>query len=618
MVMAEEVTGNGTALANEAVVARYERQVAETKSVLAHVSRTINRLSLSRLAVIVLGAALVFSAVQTESVSLVLVAAGVVVLLFILLVSKQSKAEQRQRALQDLLAVNENELAIRAGKPNVYVDGGCYADSKHPYTDDLDIFGTNSVYARINRCATNLANNQLASWLSGPAEDTEIGARQGAVAEIAALPGWSQGLQRSLFFEVKERTDIKSRFAGLMEDRSMDIGGPLLRAYVKLAPWLFLASLLVAFFFPPLLRVLVILGVGHLMVSFWFAGKIGRVSGNVDRAGRLLASYAEAFRQVEGTAWKSGRAKALADRLIFNQTEPASAVFAKLALLVNKLDYRLNMLIGALLNMIFLWDLKQVYAIVEWRRQYKDGVMDAFAALAEFETLNTLAILQTNHPTWTTPAIYSPEQRVLSCESIGHPLIPVGASVPNDYALHDHRIALVTGSNMAGKSTFLRTIGVNIVLALAGGAVCARRMDVSVCRLVTYMRIKDSLNENTSTFKAELDRMQLILNKVSNQPHTFFLIDEMLRGTNSVDKYLGSKAIIQQLIAHDGYGMVATHDLKLAELEKSNPQIVRNYHFDIQVSEGEMLFDYKLKRGECTIFNASLLLRRIGVHVAEE
>lgn len=618
MVTAEGVMGNGSASANEAVAARYERQVADTKSLLSQVSRTINRLSLSRLAVIVLGAALVFSAVQTESVSLVLVAAIAVLLLFIVLVSKQSKAEQRQRALQDLLAVNENELAIRACASNVYDEGSRYADSKHPYTDDLDVFGGSSVYARINRCATNLANNQLASWLSGPAEEAEIRARQEAVSEIASLPGWSQALQQSLFFEVKERTDIKSRFAGLMEDRSMDIGGRFLRFYLKLAPWLFLASLLAAFFFPPLLRVLVVLGVGHLMVSFWFAGKIGRVSGNVDRAGRLLASYAEAFRQVEGTAWKSGSAKALASRLIFSQTEPASAVFEKLALLVNKLDYRLNMLIGAILNMIFLWDLKQVYAIVDWRKQYKDGVMDAFTALAEFESLNTLAILKTNHPAWTTPVIHSPEQRVLSGESIGHPLIPAAASVPNDYALEAHRIALVTGSNMAGKSTFLRTIGVNIVLALAGAVVCARRMEVSVCRLVTYMRIKDSLNENTSTFKAELDRMQLILSKVKEQPHTFFLIDEMLRGTNSVDKYLGSKAIIQQLIAQDGYGMVATHDLKLAELEKSNPQIVRNYHFDIQVSEGEMLFDYKLKRGECTIFNASLLLRRIGVHVADE
>jgi len=600
------------------VAAGYEKLAADTKVKLGQADRTINRLSLARLVVILGGAALVFAIVQTESITGVLLVSIGLVVLFAGLVNKQSKAEREQRSLRDFLAINENELSVRDGKANLYDDGARYADPKHPYTDDLDIFGDNSLYARINRCATRLSNDQLAAWLSEPAEEAEIRARQEAAEEMAALPGWGQGLQRSLFFEVKEKTDIKSRFAGLMADRSMDIGGRFLRGYVRLAPWLFAAAVISAFFVPALLRVGVVLGVAHLMVSLWYAGKIGRVSGNMDRAGRLLVSYAEAFRQVEETPWKSGRGQALASRLKFGPSKPASVVFSELAALVNKLDYRLNMLIGALLNMVFLWDLKQVYAIATWRKQYKDGVMDAFMALAEFETLNTLGILRTNHPDWVMPSIHPSGERVLVGEAVGHPLIAQAESVANDYALEGHRIALITGSNMAGKSTFLRTVGVNIVLALAGGVVCARRMSVSVCRLVTYMRIKDSLNENTSTFKAELDRMQLILATVKSQPHTFFLIDEMLRGTNSVDKYLGSKAIIQQLIAYDGYGMVATHDLKLAELEAAHPQVIRNYHFDIQVSEGEMLFDYKLKRGECTIFNASLLLRRIGVHVSDE
>ncbi len=617
-MVADNSVMDNTMRGQEGVWAEYEKRVSDTKVRLSQVGRAINRLSLARLGVIVGGAALIFGVVQTESVGGVLVVAMGVVLLFVWLVAQQSKAEQTRRSLQDFLAVNENELSLRAGKANVYADGARYADAKHPYTDDLDIFGGDSLFARINRCATRLSNDQLAAWLSEPAEEAEIRARQEAVDEIALRPGWSQGLQRSLFFEVKEETDIKSRFGGLMADRSMDIGGRFLHAYVRVAPWLFVAALLSAFFVPALLRVAVVLGVSHLLVSLWFAGRIGRLSGNMDRAGGLLASYAEAFRQVEETPWKSARGQVLASRLVFGPSRPASVVFSELAALVNKLDYRLNMLVGALLNIVFLWDLKQVYAIAAWQKQYKDGIMDAFTALAEFETLNSLAILRTNHPDWAIPSIHPSEQRVLFGERLSHPLIPQAVSVANDYALEGHRIALITGSNMAGKSTFLRTVGVNMVLALAGGVVCAKRMGVSVCKLVTYMRIKDSLNENTSTFKAELDRMQLILGKVKDQPHTFFLIDEMLRGTNSVDKYLGSKAIIRQLIAHEGHGMVATHDLKLAELEAAHPHVVRNYHFDIQVSEGEMLFDYKLKRGECTIFNASLLLRRIGVHVLDE
>jgi DNA mismatch repair ATPase MutS len=171
---------------------------------------------------------------------------------------------------------------------------------------------------------------------------------------------------------------------------------------------------------------------------------------------------------------------------------------------------------------------------------------------------------------------------------------------------------------MAGKSTFLRTIGINTVLALCGAPVCASEMQVSVITIISYMRIKDSLNESTSTFKAELDRLQMLLAAVSNEPKVFFLIDEMLRGTNSVDKYLGSKAVIEQLISKKGVGMVATHDLQIAHLEQKHPDYVRNFYFDIQVIDGEMLFDYKIKHGECKTFNASLLLKQIGIDVGTE
>lgn len=168
---------------------------------------------------------------------------------------------------------------------------------------------------------------------------------------------------------------------------------------------------------------------------------------------------------------------------------------------------------------------------------------------------------------------------------------------------------------MAGKSTFLRTLGINTVLALAGAPVCAKSMRVSVVTIISYMRIKDSLNESTSTFKAELDRLQMLLAAVAGHEKVYFLIDEMLRGTNSVDKYKGSKAVIEQLISKKGVGLVATHDLQIAQLEQKYPDYVRNFYFDIQVVDGEMLFDYKIKHGECKTFNASLLLKQIGIDV---
>jgi DNA mismatch repair ATPase MutS len=166
---------------------------------------------------------------------------------------------------------------------------------------------------------------------------------------------------------------------------------------------------------------------------------------------------------------------------------------------------------------------------------------------------------------------------------------------------------------MAGKSTFLRTIGINMVLAFAGAPVCAKDLSLSIFSLLSYMRIKDSLNDQTSTFKAELNRLKMILDATANDPASFVLIDEMLRGTNSRDKYLGSKVFIEKLIAQKTPVLFATHDLQLSEMEADYPQQIRNYHFDIQISEGEMNFDYKLKHGPCKTFNAALLLKQIGL-----
>jgi DNA mismatch repair ATPase MutS len=277
------------------------------------------------------------------------------------------------------------------------------------------------------------------------------------------------------------------------------------------------------------------------------------------------------------------------------------------------------MIVGIILNLFLLWDIRQIIAIENWKRSNWENVEESFDVIAEFEALISIAVPAINYPEWVMPVIADTEGYTLAAANIAHPLIRSEKRVDNNYELQDaFKIDIITGSNMAGKSTFLRTIGINTVLALSGAPVCASAMEVSVITIVSYMRIKDSLNESTSTFKAELDRLQMLLAAVEHENKVFFLIDEMLRGTNSMDKYLGSKAVIEQLISKKGVGMVATHDLQIARLEDKYPNYVRNYYFDIQVLNGEMLFDYKIKHGECKTFNASLLLKQIGIEVGEE
>ena len=279
-----------------------------------------------------------------------------------------------------------------------------------------------------------------------------------------------------------------------------------------------------------------------------------------------------AFESIENEEWQSVYLKEQALKLKSNEGVLISDQIGQLSRLINKLNYRLNMVMKFVLNIIFLWDLRQVVAIEDWKRNNRQNIETAFDVVAEFEAIISLASLRINYPDWAVPQIADGEGYTLTAKSLAHPLINRKKSIENDFELTDaFKIDIITGSNMAGKSTFLRTIGINTVLALCGAPVCASAMQVSVITIITYMRIKDSLNESTSTFKAELDRLQMLLKAVESDQKIFFLIDEMLRGTNSVDKYLGSKAVIEQLIRKKAVGMVATHDLQIAELEAKYP-----------------------------------------------
>lgn len=594
----------------------YRRNTVDTQLQLTRLRRSINNNSLLRLAAIIGGGAALFMAVQSEHIGLVMGVFFTVVALFAGLVWRQSRLEMQKTAVESFLAVNQNEVDIAAGKSNRYSDGQTFADNRHPYSGDLDVFGPSSLFALVNRGATPQANTLLADWLSAPAGATDIKMRQEAVRELADDLTWCQDFQARLWFNLHHPIDFKQQFAQFLRNSDIPFGSRILWLYVKAVPWLMAMFVVTALFIPIFSSIALFFAIAHLLAAVGYGRKVNHVAGSTDKAGRLLNTFAAAFELIENRAWQSQRGKELLSLLLpAAGSTPVSSVFRELATLIDRLDYRLNMLVGALLNMVALWDFRQVYALIEWRKKYGREILHAFDAIAEFEVLGSFAALYRNHPQWVFPTIEQTAAPFFTGEALAHPLIPIESAVSNDYQMDSHRIALITGSNMAGKSTFLRTVGTNAVLAFCGAPICGKEMRATVFQLITYMRIADSLNESTSTFKAELNRIQTVLKTVESQSDTFFLIDEMLRGTNSVDKYRGSKAIIKKLIAYHGVGMVATHDLQLAKLADEYPGVVYNFHFDIQVNNGEMLFDYKLKDGACTVFNASLLLKEIGIEV---
>jgi hypothetical protein len=532
---------------------------------------------------------------------------------FAWLVSLHSTYNHKMRYFNDLKLINENEIASIQTRGNLYNNGAQFSNEKHFYTSDLDIFGNASLFQLMNRAATTPGNTKLAAWLSAPAKKDVILERQIAVKEIANKNQWKLELQTLLLFANKTDANQLSGLFNYLHTPLNIPGEKTLINYIKVAPYLLLAAIIGSFFWPIMQLAALLLGAANLVIVAFNGGYIAKSSAIADKISKVLAGYSDVFNKIENEDWQAPYNSALTKKIKENTT---SKNIAGLAKLIDKMSYSLIMIVGFVLNIFFLWALKQTIAIEQWKRNNHESLEDAFEVIAEFEALVSIAGLQFNYPEWSTPQIEDGEAYTLIAKNVAHPLINRKVSVTNDYELTDtFKIDIITGSNMAGKSTFLRTIGINTVLALCGAQVCADSMQVSVMTMVSYMRIKDSLNESTSTFKAELDRLQLLLAAVEQEYKVFFLIDEMLRGTNSVDKYLGSKAVIEQLITKHGVGMVATHDLQIARLEDSYPDYVRNFYFDIQLFDGEMLFDYKMKHGECKTFNATLLLRQIGINI---
>lgn len=603
---------------NTPIVAFYQEKRQLTQDKIKRFNRIINRLSFARLALILGGGVVLFKVVQSESVWLTLISSFLILIVFMWLVAKQSKLTKDKEEAEDDLTIVENELNCQAGTTSIYSDGAEFINDKHGYTSDLDVFGINSIYHRINRAATIDGRSMLARWLSVAATDKEIADRQQAVKELEEDPSWGLNFLARLVFALKEQSNFKDTLVSYLNKPYADFGNSLLRFYTKVAPYILSINIVLSFFYgTPFSNIALLLFIFNILLTMAYAGKVSQIAAGIGRMGNLLERFGKVYESVERRGWQ---ADLLKDGLLSKGQKEGEKTISQsireLGSLINKLDYRLNILVATFLNGIFLWDFRQVFAILDWRKTHHYEMAKLFDELACLEALVSFAFIRINDPSWNYPRIIPTDAHILQAEGLRHPLIPTVSSVPNDYSLDGHRLALITGSNMAGKSTFLRTVGANMVLALSGAPVCALHLELSVMHIITYMRIRDSLNESTSTFKAELDRLDMILKVVNTQKNTFFLVDEMLRGTNSVDKYLGSKAVIEKLIKDRGVGMVATHDLQLAKLEDTNPGYLKNYHFDIQVIEGEMVFDYKLKEGACKIFNASMLLKKIGIDIS--
>jgi len=318
------------------------------------------------------------------------------------------------------------------------------------------------------------------------------------------------------------------------------------------------------------------------------------------------------LQQIETLNVKSSYLLALKKKLSHNE-KTASEITAELQNILNQFEYRQNIIVAIILNLIFLWDIRCVSKFYRWQQNYSSELPKWFGVIAEMDALVSFANCNYNHPEWITPQISNAGFQ-FKTEDLGHPLINEKRCVRNSFHYSgDEQIVIITGANMAGKSTFLRTIGINLVLASNGCKVFASSFEFSPIRIYTNMRTSDNLMNDESYFYAELLRLQSILELLRKGENLFVIVDEMLKGTNSVDKLNGSKELIHQLISLKTHGIVATHDLGLTELAHTYPSSVKNQCFEVKLYSDELNFDYKLTDGVTRTMNATFLMKKMGI-----
>lgn len=335
---------------------------------------------------------------------------------------------------------------------------------------------------------------------------------------------------------------------------------------------------------------------------------IGKYFSSFGNKTRLFEKFSDLFQLVS----KQNVTTPLAGQN-FDKVHEAADAFLELYQLSNRAEQRRNGLIGPIMNGLFLFDVWNIHAIEGWRTKYRDRIDAWIVALANIDMLNSLANYRFNHPAFVDAVVQSGPS-FISAEDMGHPLLPFDESVKNDYELGvTSRAHIVTGSNMAGKSTFIRTVGLNIILALNGLPVCAGKFGCTVMSIASCIRITDSLEEHASYFRAELRRLEKIVGLLKGGEPYIVLLDEILRGTNSDDKRLGTLAFFKKLKDYDCLAILATHDLVIGKLEEQFPEHYANYCFESELSGGELRFDYKLRRGVSASTNATYLMRSLGL-----
>ena len=530
--------------------------------------------------------------------------------LFLYIVSADSDNNAAIANSERLLAINETEVALLQGNYYNQEDGLNFLPAEHPYANDIDLFGHASIYQYINRCTSQQSKQLLASSLLNPSTKQIIIERQAAVKSLSEHLVWRQQLQSSgkanpLTISTEQKISAWLNMTPVLQQQFWKVLPNIFTVLIFACLGAFLLDLIPSAVFSLIVFI-------FFLIAKYTSAKVHKTYMALSKIEAEVNTIQQQLQHVEVLPASSLLLDSYKKILLDGK---GSKSIRELKGILQRFDFRLNVFVFIFLNTFLLWDSRQMNSLNKWKEQNAESVHEWFSILAHVEVLNTLAIATFNHPQWVFPLI-SDTHFTLNGEDIGHPLITEKKRVNNSFAIDGTgQVSIITGSNMAGKSTFLRSVAVNLVLAQMGAPVCANAFTFSLVKLYSSMRIADNLSENTSTFYAELKKLKSIIDEVKQHERVFILLDEILRGTNSLDRHTGSEALVKQLIKENAVAVIATHDVELAGLEEDYNNAITNYHFDVQVEGEELFFDYKLKGGICQSMNASLLMKKIGIEM---
>ena len=592
----------------------YTERLSLTEGQLQQVKKQIFRISMLRLALFIAGIAGVYFFFN-QTTQLIVCICLTFFPLFIL-VKIHNRFFIRKEWLETQARIIQEELQALSGDYSSFEDGKEYTNPEHPYSFDLDIFGRRSLFQSINRTCTFFGKNHLAKWLQNHLhEKTSIEKRQEMVREIS---------EHTLFRE-------QFRVAGLVH-HGQSSDGEKIQAWSQSPAQYLHAGWVKAFIWgvPVINSLLLITSLAGWTSFSWLGLSFGIFLvlsfGIIKRATYIQETYGKQLKSLNGYArlialakaenWKSAGMQELMERFNLNGQSPIQAL-QQLSKELDRLDLRNNQFLYVLLEGSIFFQLQEIVRIERWKVRYGQHISEWLETVGELDALCSLGTFAYNHPQYTYPELTEKPFCFLATQ-MGHPLMPASQCVKNDATIPSRPFFLIiTGANMAGKSTYLRTIGVNYLLACIGAPVCCERLKLYPNQLITSLRTSDSLSDNESYFFAELKRLKRIIDLLNQGQQLFIILDEILKGTNSMDKQKGSFDLIRQFMQLKANGIIATHDLLLGSLIKQFPEEIRNYCFEADIKENELTFSYKLREGVAQNMNACFLMKKMGIILQE-